>query len=279
MHRLLKIGFQSVGFWELDERRPNTLQFYLRTSAPYPHALYAFTAQGEVKYVGKTTQTLRGRLTHYANGLGNTPNGRRMSTNARVAALILDALRQDNAVEIHAFQDTELHQFGDFHLSMAAGLEDSIIRVVKPEWNGGRRGKVEPVQGTPGEPIALPNTDDAAMRALPARDKFQVKIGTTYLDKGFFNTGVQGAQALAEDGETIRIFCGEAKEPILGIINRRANTNRSPRIFGGRQLREWIQRNLRLDEAMQVEVLTPTAIRLSPGSGQMGSTGDQGRQA
>lgn len=263
MHRLLKIGFESAGFWELDEHKPTTLQFYLRNASPYPHTLYAFVLDGVVVYVGKTTRTLRARLINYANGLRKGSSPRTDSTNVRIANLILEALGQDHAVEIYALPDTELHRIGDFHLNLAAGLEDSIINVVKPEWNGGRRSRVEPAQDAPVATLALPTSDDAALRVLPVRDTFQVKIGATYLDKGFFNTGVQGAQALAEDGETIRIFCGEAEEPILGIINRRANTNRSPRIFGGKHLREWIQRTLELDAPMQVEVLTPTAIRLS----------------
>lgn len=263
MHRLRKIGFRNAGYWELDEHKPTTLQFYLRTHEPYPHTLYAFVVQDEVKYVGKTTRTLRGRLTNYANGLRKGAKPRTDTTNVRIAGLILDALAQDQTVDIYALPDTELHQFGDFHLNMAAGLEDSIIQVVKPEWNGGKRAKVAPVPGQVGTPLPLPVTDHPALLGGPVRETFLVKMGDTYFDKGFFNTGIQGSEALGGDGETLRIFCGEAQEPILGTLNRRANGNRSPRIFGGKALREWIQGNLVRDGLMRVDVLTPTAIRLS----------------
>ncbi len=273
MNRLIKIGFQNAGFWELDERKANTLQFYLRTDAPYPHTLYAFVLDGVVVYVGKTTRTLRHRLTNYANGLRKGAGPRTDTTNVRIAHLILDALSQEQVVEIYALPDTELHRIGDFHLNLAAGLEDSIINVVKPEWNGGKRAKAAPLAGV-ATPLPSPPMDHETIRALPVRESIQVKIGTTYLERGFFNTGIQGAQALAGDGETLSIFCGDAEEPILGYINRRANTNRSPRIFGGKSLRDWIQGNLARDAVMQVDVLTPTAIRLSAGH-----TDDQGRPA
>lgn len=51
--------------------------------------------------------------------------------------------------------------------------------------------------------------------------------------------------------------------PVLGSINRRANLYGTPRIFGRKAIRDWIQANLARDSLMQVDVLTPTAIRLS----------------
>lgn len=282
MHRLLRIGFQSVGYWEPHPKKPEALVYFLRTAAPHPHTLYAFVLDGEVKYVGKTTRTLAARMDNYMRGPnepepGNKrgiPSPRARTTNARVGRAILDALNQGSMVEIYALPDIELHHYGDFHLNLAAGLEDSIIAVLQPEWNGGKKARKDGMEA----PVALapvlpqpephPPIDGHPVKVL------SIKMGATYWDKGFFNVGVDGTDVLGADGQTIELYCGEADAPILGTINRRANLNGTPRIFGGKALRDWIQANLVRDGLMRVDVLTPTAIRLSAGH-----TDEQGRPA
>ena len=271
MHRLLRIGFQSVGYWEPHPKKTDGLTYYLRTAAPHPHTLYAFVLDGEVKYVGKTTRTLAARMDNYVRGPGepepgnkrSIPSPKARSTNSRVGRAILDALRQGAMVEIYALPDVELHRYGDFHLNLAAGLEDSIIAVLKPEWNGGKKSTKEGAETQVDAPAVLPQPEP-----IPAIDGdpvkvLRVKMGATYFDKGFFNIGVDGTDVLGADGQTMELYCSDAALPILGTINRRANLNGTPRIFGGKALRDWIQANLARDAVMQVDVLTPTAIRLS----------------
>ena len=56
MNRLLEIGFQPVGHWLLEERGPT---LHLRALAESKNILYAFVTDGDVKYIGKTTQPLK----------------------------------------------------------------------------------------------------------------------------------------------------------------------------------------------------------------------------
>lgn len=124
MDRLLKIGFRKVGTWRLKDAG---IAYVLDTASPHPHTLYAFVVDGEVRYVGKTTKTLRGRLNSYVKpGLSQT-------TNLRNNTAIREALQAGATVEIFALPDEGLHHFGVFHLNMAAGLEDSIISVLAPD--------------------------------------------------------------------------------------------------------------------------------------------------
>lgn len=277
MHRLLRIGFQSVGYWEPHPKKADGLVYFLRTAAPHPHTLYAFVMDGEVKYVGKTTRTLAARMDNYMRGPGEPepghkrgiPSPRASSTNARIGRAIMDAMRQGSMVEIYALPDVELHHYGDFHLNLAAGLEDSIIAVLDPEWNGGmktRRNETEAALDTASTPPALLQPSQPLPSTGQPVKQVRVKMGPTYWDKGFFNVGVEGTDVIGADGQTIELHCGEAEVPILGSINRRANLNQTPRIFGGKALREWIQGNLARDAMMNVDVLTPTAVRLTPGS-------------
>lgn len=208
MHRLLRIGFQSVGYWEPHPKKADGLTYYLRTAAPHPHTLYAFVLDGEVKYVGKTTRTLAARMDNYVRGPGepepgnkrSIPSPKARSTNARVGRAILDALRQGAMVEIYALPDVELHRYGDFHLNLAAGLEDSIIAVLQPEWNGGKKSRIDGMENVVDTPAVLPQPEP-----IPAIDGdpvkvLRVKVGATYFDKGFSTSGWKARTCWAPTG-------------------------------------------------------------------------------
>lgn len=40
-----------------------------------------------------------------------------------------------SVVDLFALPDHGLLHFGTFHINLAAGLEDSIVSSLKPEWN------------------------------------------------------------------------------------------------------------------------------------------------
>jgi hypothetical protein len=149
MQRLYEIGFRRAGRWEL---RDGELALELLDLTDHQNVLYAFVSGTSVKYVGKTTQTLQRRMLGYLR-----PN-QDQRTNWRNRIAIVDVLKRGNPIEILALADTGLFRYGSFHLNLAAGLEDSIIQVVKPEWNGGRTSAVieSPAEANP------PNTSKEA---------------------------------------------------------------------------------------------------------------------
>lgn len=268
MDRLLKIGFKNVGFWRQHRHNPDWIDFELRTEAPHPHTLYAFVIDGDVKYVGKTTKTLAGRMGNYMRAAAQQTKA---TTNARNASYILKALRGGQAVDIFALPDEELHHYGVFHLNLAAGLEDSIIAVLNPEWNGGKKEVSIDTEDLDSEAVFAPATPLHTPMPTPlptptpkATYVLTVKMGATYFDKGFFNTGIEASDKLGDDGQTIELYLGRCSTPLLGTINRRANSNGSPRIFGGKKLRDWVQTHMKQDDLMTVEVVSPLAIRLAP---------------
>ncbi len=127
MKSLVDIGFRKVGEWKMlsESISPNIFDLANATNI-----LYAFIADGEVLYVGKTAQTLQKRLYGYQNP------GPSQKTNIKVNPLLRELLVQDKSVDIYAFPDDGLWYIGDFHLNLAAGLEDGIISILKPKWNG-----------------------------------------------------------------------------------------------------------------------------------------------
>ena len=59
---LLTLGFEEVGAWFLEG---NSVQFRLVKNENEQNILYAFIVQGLVKYIGKSTMTLRARMNGY----------------------------------------------------------------------------------------------------------------------------------------------------------------------------------------------------------------------
>src|SRR5439155_4804877 len=120
----------SVGRWILTA---DDVACDLTELANFPNALYAFTVDGKLMYLGKTTRTIRSRMSGYRNPAPT------QSTNIRNNQNIREALQQGRCVDIYIFRDPGLMKIGGFHLNLAAGLEDSLIRDLAPPWNGGRK--------------------------------------------------------------------------------------------------------------------------------------------
>ena len=241
MNRLLEIGFRRVGRWSLVD---DALAYHVDEHGRLRNILYAFVDGDQVLYIGKTVQALSSRLIGY-----RTP-GAGQSTNIRNNANIKQLLQSGRDVAIYALPDSGLLHYGQFHLNLAAGLEDSLIAVIDPEWNGGRRTRESE------------ETREARSVAERSGYAFPVKIGATYYREGFFNVPTYAESNFGADGQTIDIFCGHSPEPILGVISRTANSNGSPRIYGRRQLRNWFQTNITEGAPVHVDVLSPTSIRI-----------------
>ncbi len=126
LERLTHIGFVKVGDWRLSAGRP---AYQLHQHADHRNVLYAFVVGGVVQYVGKTTRPLKKRMYNYQKPQKG------QSTNIKNNANIAAELAAGKLVEIYALPDSGLWQLGGFHVNMAAGLEDSIVRDLAPPWN------------------------------------------------------------------------------------------------------------------------------------------------
>ncbi len=125
MKRLTDIGFRRVGEWTLED---NGVRARLDEPLADQRLLYAFVSDGKVLYVGKTIGGLKKRMSGY-----QCP-GATQYTNIRGKKEIMKSMKEGKKIEILAMTDGLL-KLGDFQVNMAAGLEDSIIAVLKPEWN------------------------------------------------------------------------------------------------------------------------------------------------
>ncbi len=249
MNRLLEIGFQRCGYWSLEG---GALNIVLNQHQNSNNILYAFICDGEVKYIGKTTQVLSKRMAGYKNP------GPTQSTNIRNNKLIKENLSNGVAVDILALPDNGLMHYGQFHINLAAALEDDIISVISPEWNGGKKDANENDKSEQFQEVKSENKQNPEVDAC----SFIQELKPTYYNSGFFNVKVSDESKIAGDGERIDIYVGEASLPFAGSINRRCNTNGTPRIMGGIGLKNWFINNTSVGDHLIVFVLSPNSIRI-----------------
>jgi hypothetical protein len=254
MNRLIEVGFAAAGHWKLNGAK---LACELTRYATQVNVLYAFVSDGEVKYIGKTKSSLATRMAGYRNpAKSQTTN---VGNNERIKTL----LSNGGAVEILVLADNGLLHYGQFHLNLAAGLEDDLIRVINPEWNGGRKERIEGDEDVSIPAVMKAEEDIALAEAVEnSSNSFSFVLHQTYFRTGFFNVGVSAAGLIGADGETIELYLGTRGKPILGKINRTANINGTPRIMGGTGLRDWFQAEANPMDQITVDVLSPVAIRL-----------------
>jgi hypothetical protein len=135
LDQLTAIGFVECGEWLISEDQlvPNILKF-----ANARNVLYAFVVDNAVMYIGKTVQNFRSRMQGY-----RTP-GATQFTNIRNHQNLRNALDTGKRVSIYVLPDNGLLHYGGFHVNLAAGLEDALVRKLQPSWNGGKKDNGEP---------------------------------------------------------------------------------------------------------------------------------------
>ena len=247
--RLLDIGFKRIGRWVMEQ---GDLSLEMDAAQDGRNVLYAFMVDDEVKYIGKTVRSLRARLYQYLRP------GPTQSTNIRNRANILAALEAGRSVHIFALIDNGSRHVGEFHLNVAAGLEDSLIDKLGPAWNGVTKMDQSPISSAAPAPL---NPPPLPRQSTPAH---VFHLRPTYFNQGFFNVPADSSRFYGADNAAIQIYCGNSTTSMKGKINRSANNTGAPRIIGGTALRNWFQRECRVNQVLGVEVLQMNAIRITP---------------
>jgi hypothetical protein len=191
--RLTEIGFTLVGHWKTDGEG---IDFELTGQANTKNVLYAFTTEDALMYVGKTVRPLKTRMSGYKKP------GKTQATNIKNNDKIRDCLKAGKQVEIYVLPDNGLMHYGGFHLNLAAGLEDSLIRDLEPPWNSAGAGKplekelpdgtLQPIEESPsvadeespstGTHSSKPPTTEDFRKALLAMFATATQTGSSYID-------------------------------------------------------------------------------------------------
>ena len=89
---------------------------------------------------------------------------------------------------------------------------------------------------------------------------YELTLGKTYYEKGFFNVGVAVEQYIANDDSDMVLFLGDARQRISGTMSRKPNNNNTPRVYGGNQLRDWFMRHYDLLDRVDVVIEAPDTL-------------------
>jgi hypothetical protein len=274
---LLGLGFTKLGEWNFE----NDHFDFRESNDPKAQAilggkpsLYAHVVDGQVKYVGKTTQVLRKRIYGYRRP-GNT-----QATNARCRNNLRDAVAAGRCAETYGWLPPDQLCFGDFAVDLAAGLEDSMIDRFDPPWNGGKT-ETEKVEeettvatdhdATEPAPAEIDSESESSVAEVstaqapakkPCTGTVQIKLGKTYWDTGFMNPGTIVDKLLGEHGQPVTIQLGWNGKTATRTIDRNANPNGTVRIYGGRAVRDWWQRHFHQGDTVNACILNPNWIVL-----------------
>jgi hypothetical protein len=158
--------------------------------------------------------------------------------------------------------DNGLLKYGDYKIGLAAGLEDALIYKISPEWNFSGKNKLEVENESESEKLIEFKNEEEVINQKSKT--FEVKLGSAYYNQGFFNIPQKYSEDFGADKAIIEIQLGDNSKKIMqGYINRTANKNGTPRIMGGKDLSEWIQKNYKKDDILIGNILTQVSIRLN----------------
>jgi hypothetical protein len=179
--------------------------------------------------------------------------GSTQNTNIRVNALLRQYLKEDIPVDIFIHVDNGLLSYGGFKISIAAGLEDTLIYETNPKWNYSGRNKLK--EDKESEDILKTKDPISEIKTeILTTGSFTIVLGQTYFNQGFFNVPINYTENFAENNSKIEILVGDTTHAIEGYINRQANKNGTPRIMGGVGLKNWIQNNFKEDDILKIQI-------------------------
>lgn len=257
---LLNMGFRDVGFWAAkdDEGRLGYEFDGVNDGSLFDvsNVLYAFVQGEEVKYIGKTTRSVRKRFVGYCS-----PSGRQI-TNIKNNRLIRGAIANGKQIRIFIFTPISHLSYADFPINLAAGLEDSLVARFRPSWNGKVTGVgVVQTETAEMEDEALMPESSGEEELSEAAHEFHITLSTTYYRDGVVNPGVEASRFLGPDGDPIAISFSDGVPDITSSINRTANRTGAVRFVGkNRLIADWFRMNFTEGDTVRIRILSPNRV-------------------
>ncbi len=259
---LLEIQFERIGNWQIENGQLNyKIESGFLDSILYPNALYAFVRipsnkeEDEVMYIGKTTRSLKGRFQGYKNP------GSGQQTNIKVNDGIKKLLSAGENVDIFMLKSLDCLSWGIYHINLAAGLEDSLVRTLQPNWNGRNNNYLTETEVIESIGISEDLADSGEdVEQLTFLDYFNVTLGEAYFNQGFINPGVRVDHFFGLENEMVKLRIGQ--QVFDCRIDRRANGYRSPRLNFKRPYIDYIQSHYKYGDTIRFGISAKNEIEL-----------------
>ena len=246
---LQTFGFELVGKWFLDYN--DKINFDIDNSTlAIEDVLYAFEAQGIIKYVGITEQSVRSRMINYKSG--HEDNMSSGTTNKIVNREIKKLLNGKINVSIYILKGEAICDYFGLRISLSTGIEKSLITKFNSNeqlWN--RRG----VKSNNIQKIVKNNTNLLISNILP--NQMVYTLGKEAFSKGYvlFKNEVNNLLPLESEGMDVH-YDGKT---VTGWFTRSSNNKK---VNGYSDLKEYFNNHFKLKDKVLITVINANEIKI-----------------
>jgi len=249
MKKLTTIGFIKVGEWVLESSFNHTINTHLEKRS----LLYSFVSDSKVLYIGKTADTLKNRMNGYKNAGGS------QRTNIRVKKEIIEILSNKKDVHIYILLDEAKLTFKNYAISLAAGLEDTLIADIKPIWNYRGNIRIKELEMPPEDSNIILESIHPEVNIFTT---VEIKLGKEYWNKGFFNFSKKDSNYLPKEPNNVRLLLGKNADYFIEGRFLFSTKDGQPRVLGNNSLKEWFQSNYKIGDIIKVDIIEPTLFKI-----------------
>ena len=232
--QLIDLNFSVIGFWKKsNEGLSYEVLDNKHNEFEIDNSLYVFfdKENDRILYVGKTTQTLKKRFYGYIRGNGQ-------STNSKIHNKLVK--ERSGKILILSLNDVLPFNWGIYNINLAAGLEDSMIEIENPLWNG----KCSETEI---------NEESSIENHSKIIDKFFiVTLSKTYFEIGSINVPLKKSDLLGKHDDIITIELSKDNKQIKTQINRNAVKNRSVRINQNKEIKEYYNKFYNMGDKVKI---------------------------
>ena len=232
--QLIDLNFSVIGFWKTsNEGLSYEVLDNKHNEFEIDNSLYVFfdKENDRILNVGKTTQTLKKRFYGYIRGNGQ-------STNSKIHNKLVK--ERSEKILILSLNDVLPFNWGIYNINLAAGLEDSMIEIENPLWNG----KCSETEI---------NEESSIENHSKIIDKFFiVTLSKTYFEIGSINVPLKKSDLLGKHDDIITIELSKDNKQITTQINRNAVKNRSVRINQNKEIKEYYNKFYNMGDKVKI---------------------------
>jgi hypothetical protein len=252
---LKEIGFLQVGRWINSHNDNNRIDFEIDTKyLDQNDLLYAFESNDIIYYIGKTDKSLKERMGNYKAGKQEGKGG---STNKIVHKKILELLQKVSYVNIMVMQNELDYNYNGLRISLASGLEMSLISYLNSDFMWNSRGNTKKSIKN-----ALENTSTSS-GIIPNQSMlklFEIKLGKEYYEKGIISIPAKYKDFLPkESGVTVKVEI-DNNELITSTFTL-SGENR--KINGKAPLKRWFKNNFQPHDKIKVQIISSLHYKVS----------------
>ncbi|GAA5504243.1 hypothetical protein Dxin01_04012 [Deinococcus xinjiangensis] len=91
---------------------------------------------------------------------------------------------------------------------------------------------------------------------------FKLTLHSAYYKGGFFNARRDFDDLIRQDEGEITVSAGTEDLTFVGKVDRTANKNGTARIRNLKGFKQWLQKNYRQDDVLDVEIVAPNLLKI-----------------